>query len=219
MATEESPVQVHTSTAQQLRKMREFAIAGIEPKIPVTSSIRTSYTFELRLPNLLDFLNADQWRRNMWRRTGLRGDCWPVGSGTRVSWPGWAVSARRDLRYGGSKACTKLSMKVKIIGMTLMQNFRFGFSFTPRTLMKHYARTSWILLFREMGVPPQSVHARLVVNGEFVGYSPNGANRWKVHRHNFEDGGNLFKEVWPLRQMKPRSYEFYEGLKQTRTKN
>ena len=65
-------------------------------------------------------------------------------------------------------------MKVKSIGMTLMQNFSVceNFSFTHRTLMKHICTNVLDIGFREMGVPPRSVHARLVVNGEFVGLLP-----------------------------------------------
>ena len=37
--------------------------------------------------------------------------------------PGWAVSAKERSSLMEDKACTKLSMKVKSIGMTLMQNF------------------------------------------------------------------------------------------------
>ena len=64
---------------------------------------------------------------------------------------------------------------------------------------------------------PRSVHARLVVNGEFVGlFALTEQIDGRFTRHNFEDGtGNLFKEVWPLRpDGEPRSNsEFYEGLK------
>ena len=122
---------------------------------------------------------------------------------------------------GGAKACTKLSMKVKInwddpdaefFGLRKLQ---FHSQNLDQTHM-HERLGYW--LFREMGVPaPRSVHARLVVNGEFVGlFALTEQIDGRFTRHNFEDGtGNLYKEVWPLRSNgEPRTgEEFYDGLK------
>lgn len=56
--------------------------------------------------------------------------------------------------------------------------------------------------FRKMDVPaPRSVHARLLINGEFSGvYALVEQIDGRFTRQNFDDGtGNLYKEIWPLR--------------------
>ena len=56
-------------------------------------------------------------------------------------------------------------------------------------------------LFREMGVPaPRSVHARLIINGQFNGiYALTEQIDGRFTRENFDDGtGNLYKEIWPI---------------------
>ena len=56
-------------------------------------------------------------------------------------------------------------------------------------------------LFRSMGVEaPRSVHARLVINGEFIGlYALTEQIDGAFTDYHFDDkDGNLYKEVWPL---------------------
>ena len=60
---------------------------------------------------------------------------------------------------------------------------------------------SGIGYFREMGVPaPRSVHARLIINGQFNGiYALTEQIDGRFTRENFDDGtGNLYKEIWPI---------------------
>ena len=184
------------------------------------------HTFELRLPQAsLDFLNADPMAEEYVEgELVFEGETvGPVGiryKGSVGKWVG-CVGEGEIFADGGAKACTKLSMKVKInwddpdaefFGLRKLQ---FHSQNLDQTLM--HERLGY-LLFREMGVAaPRSVHARLVVNGEFVGlFALTEQIDGRFTRHNFEDGtGNLYKEVWPLRSDgKPRSNsEFYEGLK------
>ena len=56
-------------------------------------------------------------------------------------------------------------------------------------------------LFRAMGVPaPRSVHARVIVNGRYMGlFALTEEVDGRFTRENFEDGtGNIYKEIWPL---------------------
>ncbi len=104
----------------------------------------------------------------------------------------------------GAKTCTKLSMKVKINWLDSNTEF-----YGQRKLQFHSMNNDpshlrerlgyW--LFNEMGVAaPRSVHARLIINGEFSGlYTLTEQIDGRFTRANFEDGtGNLYKEVWPL---------------------
>lgn len=104
----------------------------------------------------------------------------------------------------GAKTCTKLSMKVKInwndggdefFGVRKLQ--LHSMNLDPSQLRE---RVGYHLL-REMGVAaPRSTHARVVVNGEFVGLFALTENiDGRFTRANFDDGtGNLYKEVWPF---------------------
>ncbi|MEC8520962.1 MAG: CotH kinase family protein [Actinomycetota bacterium] len=184
------------------------------------------HTFELRLPQAsLDFLNADPMAEEYVEgELVFEGETvGPVGiryKGSVGKWVG-CVGEGEIFADGGAKACTKLSMKVKInwddpdAEFYGLRKLQFHSQNLDQTLM--HERLGY-LLFREMGVAaPRSVHARLVVNGEFVGlFALTEQIDGRFTRHNFEDGtGNLYKEVWPLRSDgKPRSNsEFYEGLK------
>ena len=65
--------------------------------------------------------------------------------------------------------------------------------------MMHERLGYW--LFREMGVPaPRSTHARVIVNGDYVGiFALTEELDGRFTRENFDDGtGNLYKEVWPF---------------------
>ena len=105
----------------------------------------------------------------------------------------------------GSKTCTKLSMKVKINWEGREEKF-YGLKklqFHSMNLDDSQMRERlgyW--LFRQMGVPgPRSVHARLVINGQYSGiYALTEQIDGRFTRYNFDDGkGNLYKEIWPLR--------------------
>ena len=104
----------------------------------------------------------------------------------------------------GAKTCTKLSMKVKInwddpdgefLGVRKLQ-------FHSQNLdPSHMHERLGYWLFREMGVPaPRSTHARVLVNGEYVGlFALTEQIDGRFTRENFDDGtGNLYKEVWPF---------------------
>ncbi len=104
----------------------------------------------------------------------------------------------------GTKTCTKLSMQVKINWEDSKDEF-----YGVRTVqlhsqnldpsMMHERLGYW--LFREMGVPaPRSTHARVIVNGEYIGlFALTEELDGRFARENFDDGtGNLYKEVWPF---------------------
>ena len=104
----------------------------------------------------------------------------------------------------GHKTCTKLSMKVKINWEGREEKF-YGL----KKIQLHSQNNDdsqmrdrmayW--LFREMGVPaPRAIHARLLINGDFVGlFSLVEQIDGRFTRYNYNDGeGNLYKEVWPL---------------------
>lgn len=104
----------------------------------------------------------------------------------------------------GRKTCTKLSMKVKL-------NWTEGSSkfYGLKKLQLHSMNNDpsqmrerlgyW--LFREMGVAaPRAIHARLLINGTFVGlFALVEQIDGRFARYHFDDGdGNVYKEVWPL---------------------
>lgn len=104
----------------------------------------------------------------------------------------------------GYKTCTKLSMKVKInwegsdTKFFKLKKLQFHSMNLDPTQMRDRLGY-W--LFREMGVPaPRATHARLVINGVYVGlFSLIEQVDGRFTRYNFENGkGNLYKEVWPL---------------------
>ena len=104
----------------------------------------------------------------------------------------------------GHKTCTKLSMKVKInwlnpdltfYGLKKLQFHSMNFDDSQM----HERLGYW--LFREMGVQaPRSVHARLIINGQYSGlYALTEQIDGRFARHNFTDGtGNVYKEIWPV---------------------
>ena len=104
----------------------------------------------------------------------------------------------------GFKTCTKLSMKVKINWEGREEKF-YGL----KKLQLHSQNNDdsqmrdrlAYTLFREMGVPaPRSIHARLLINGEYAGlFALVEQIDGRFTRYNYNDGkGNLYKEVWPL---------------------
>lgn len=114
------------------------------------------------------------------------------------------VDGPQPLEPSGSKVCTKLSMKVKInwddTDSTFYGQKKLQFhsqNLDPSQL--HERLGYW--LFREMGVPaPRSVHARLLINGEYVGlFALTEQIDGRFARQNFQNGtGNVYKEVWPI---------------------
>ena len=105
----------------------------------------------------------------------------------------------------GYKTCTKLSMKIKINWNGREEKF-YGLKkiqLHSQNLDDSQMRERlgyW--LFRQMGVPaPRSMHARLLINGEYSGlYALTEQIDGRFTRYNFDDGeGNLYKEIWPLK--------------------
>ena len=122
----------------------------------------------------------------------------------------------------GHRVCTKLSMKVKVNWDDSTREFhglrRLQFhSMNLDPSQMHERLGYW--LFREMGVPaPRSVHARLIVNGTYVGvFALTEQIDGRFTRHNFDDGtGNLYKEVWPFKGSSNTitpDFEFMRALK------
>lgn len=104
----------------------------------------------------------------------------------------------------GRKTCTKLSMKVKANWADSEDRF-YGLKKLQFHSQNHDDSQMrdrlgyWF--FRKMDVPaPRSIHARLIVNGEYMGlFSLVEQIDGRFTRQNFEDGtGNLYKEIWPL---------------------
>lgn len=104
----------------------------------------------------------------------------------------------------GYKTCTKLSMKIKINWEGRTERFYDlkKLQFHSQNLddsQMHERLGYW--LFRAMGVPsPRSVHARLIINDRYSGlYALTEQIDVRFVKENFvDDGGNLYKEVWPL---------------------
>ena len=114
------------------------------------------------------------------------------------------LSGSNFLEPEGFKICTKLSMKIKInwngsdqkfYGLKKLQFHSMNLDPTQmRDRMAYH-------LFAEMGIPsPRAVHARLNINGEFVGLFiliEQIDNRFA--KYHFDDGdGNIYKEIWPI---------------------
>lgn len=104
----------------------------------------------------------------------------------------------------GYKTCTKLSMQLKINWLDPDSKF-YGLkkiqlhsqNLDPSQMHERLA----YYLFRVMGVPaPRSVHARVIVNGQYMGlFALTEEVDGRFARENFDDGmGNLYKEIWPL---------------------
>jgi len=127
----------------------------------------------------------------------------------------------------GYKTCTKLSMKVKINWEGRTEKF-YGLkklqfhSMNLDPSQMHDRLGYW--LFAQMGVPtPRSIHARLLINGEFAGlFSLVEQIDGMFSRYNFDDGeGNVYKEVWPLADdgnLRP-DFEYLDGLKTNEDEN
>ena len=141
----------------------------------------------------------------------------PVGiryKGSVGAWVG-CVDGPNPFEPSGKKICTKLSTKVKINWKGRDERF-YGLKklqFHAQNLDKSHLRERlgyW--LFKAMGVETsRSVHARLVINGEFSGlYALTEQIDGAFTDYHFDDkDGNLYKEVWPLymngKPMNPQS--------------
>lgn len=106
----------------------------------------------------------------------------------------------------GPKTCTKLSLKLRINWNGADTEF-----YGQRRVQLHAMNLDESLLrerlgyemFRSVGVAaPRSTHARVNVNGEFVGlFALVEQVDGRFTRDRFDDGtGNLYKEVWPFDQ-------------------
>ena len=147
----------------------------------------------------------------------------PVGiryKGSVGAWVG-CVAGGSLFEPDGEKTCTKLSMKVKINWEDSSRTFwgvkKLQFhSMNLDPTQMHERLGYW--LFRKMGVPaPRATHARLLINGNYVGlYSFVEQIDGRFVDRQFDDGdGNLYKEVWPLNHQgsaRKRS-EFRDALK------
>lgn len=167
------------------------------------------HTIELKIPgsalNRLDKdPSAEEYEEGM---LIFEGDTIsPVGiryKGSVGAWVG-CLSGSNVFNPSGFKTCTKLSMKIKINWDGRDDKF-----FKLKKLQLHSQNHDksqmrerlgyWF--FREMGVPaPRSVHARLVVNDQFMGVfalTEQIDGRFVKYRYE-DDDGNLYKEIWPL---------------------
>jgi hypothetical protein len=165
-------------------------------------------TYELTLtPEALAKIDADPAAEEYVEgKLTFEGQTLPVGIRYKGSIGAFVncLSGRDVFNPSGSKTCVKLSMKIKINWNDTDDTFygvkKLQFhaqNLDPTAL--HERLGYW--LFREMGVPaPRSVHARVVVNGEFIGlFGLTEQIDGRFTRENFDDGGgNLYKEVWPI---------------------
>ncbi len=167
------------------------------------------HTFELKLPEAsLAFLDADPVREEYVEGSLIfEGDTIsPVGIRYKGSVGAFVncVSGADWANPSGYKTCTKLSMKIKINWEGREEKFyklkKLQFHSQNNDPSQLHDRLAY-WLFRDMGVPaPRSTHARLVINGEYIGlFSMVEQIDGRMTRYNFDDGeGNLYKEVWPL---------------------
>jgi len=104
-----------------------------------------------------------------------------------------------------AKTCSKLSMKVDFDWQTPAVEFYglrklqfHAMNRDPSMLKERLGYT----MFRQFGLPaPRSVHARLTINGEFVGlFALVEQIDGRFTRSRFTEGGkgNLYKEAWPV---------------------
>jgi len=168
------------------------------------------HTFALEVPtNLLNKLDSDPAAEEYVDAMLIfQGDTIsPVGLRYKGSIGGWVgcLSSGDIFNPSGFKTCPKLSMKVKINWDGREERFfkLNKLQFHSQNLDPSRMRERlgyW--LFQEMGVPsPRSVHAKVVINGEFAGlFALTEQIDGRFAKYNFEDGdGNLYKEIWPLR--------------------
>ncbi|MFM9947057.1 MAG: CotH kinase family protein, partial [Saprospiraceae bacterium] len=163
------------------------------------------HTFEINLPNSqLDKLDADPAAEKYVAGTlTFAGEkISPIGiryKGSIGAFVGCLSGAGM-----GHKTCTKLSIQLKINWLDSDNKF-YGLkkiqlhsqNLDPSQM--HERLAYWP--FRAMGVPaPRSVHARVIINGQYMGlFALTEEVDGRFTRENFDDGkGNLYKEIWPL---------------------
>ncbi|MGB1369387.1 MAG: CotH kinase family protein [Acidimicrobiales bacterium] len=166
------------------------------------------HTFELTLSdqNLAYLDSAPALEEYVPGTLTFEGETLPVGiryKGSVGAWVG-CLSGEGFLSTEGEKECTKLSTKIKInwedSDDTFYEVKKLQFHSQNLDPTKMHERLGY-WLFREMGVPaPRSVHARLIINGQFNGiYALTEQIDGRFTRENFDDGtGNLYKEIWPI---------------------
>lgn len=167
------------------------------------------HTFEINVADEdLAFLDADpaaeEYVEGSFSFNGETID--PVGvryKGSVGSFVG-CTSGANPFDASGPKTCRKLSMKLKInwddpdrefYGVRKVQLHSQNLDPTKM----HERLGYW--LFREAGVPaPRSTHARVVLNGDYLGlFALTEQIDGRFTRANFENGkGNLYKESWPI---------------------
>ncbi len=165
------------------------------------------HTFELNLSeqNLAYLDQAPGLEEYVSGTLTFEGETLPVGiryKGSVGAWVGCLSGSFFEAE--GEKTCTKLSMKVKInwedSDDTFFEVKKLQFHSQNLDPTKMHERLGY-WLFREMGVPaPRSVHARLIINGEYNGiFALTEQIDGRFTRENFADGtGNLYKEIWPI---------------------
>ena len=132
------------------------------------------------------------------------------------------VSGNDWANPSGHKTCTKLSMKVKINWEGREEKFyklkKLQFHSQNNDPSQMHDRLGY-WLFREMGVPsPRSVHAKLKINGKYVGlFALTEQIDGRFVKYHFkDDGGNLYKEIWPL-NMDGEPYPDFEYINALKT--
>ena len=189
----------------------------------------TLHTFELKIPESnLEEIDADPVaERYVAGSLVFNGEkLSPVGiryKGSKGAFVG-TVSGKDWTNPSGHKTATKLSMKIKIDWKDSSRTF-YGLKklqFHAQNLdpsQMHERLGYW--LFREMGVvAPRSVHARLVINGDYYGvYALTEQIDKQFIDYNYEDAkGNLYKEIWPINYLGQATDEadFLKKLKTNR---
>lgn len=121
------------------------------------------------------------------------------------------VGTLQECFQDGVQVCRKLSLKLKFNEYDPELRYRglkkLNFHSSLRDHSHLHERVAY-KLFREFGVlAPRSVHARLMINGEYKGLynlTEQVDGRFTDHRFSGEDGhGTLYKEAWPGRSQDP----------------
>jgi hypothetical protein len=125
-----------------------------------------------------------------------------------------AYGTLQDCFMDGMQVCRKLSMKMKFSEYDPDLRFhglkKLNLHSSLRDASHLHERVSY-KLFREFGVlAPRSVHARVVINGEYVGLynlTEEIDGRFTDLRFAGEEGqGTLYKEAWPSSSTDPGYY-------------
>ena len=170
---------------------------------------KSLHTFELKIPgSALKKIDSDPAKEEYVEGVLIfKGDTLsPIGiryKGSIGAFIG-CVSGKDPFKPSGKKTCTKLSMKVKINWKGRKQKFynltKLQFHSQNSDPSQMHERLGY-WFFRRMGVPaPRSVHAKLIINDEYLGlFALTEQIDDNFVRYNFdESNGNLYKEVWPI---------------------